>query len=124
MREDRKGPAELDRDEGDDIEIIEVVGLNEDAPPPSDEDPEEIEVHFEGGGPRPAPESAAEGGVSGLADATPSAVALIMGNSLIPRMTASMKKGRKVRFTPSPANSGLSAARRFTTSFTSTSCTE
>jgi molecular chaperone GrpE len=62
MREDRIGPAELERDDSDEIEIIEVVGLNEDAPPPSDEDPDEVEVDFEGGGSRaPDPASGARG---------------------------------------------------------------
>jgi len=60
MTEDHKGPAGLERDEGDEIEIIEVVGLNEDAPASSDVDPEEIEVDFEVGGSatRPGPASA------------------------------------------------------------------
>jgi molecular chaperone GrpE len=74
MREDRKVPAELERDDGDDIEIIEVVGLNEDAPPPSDEDPDEIEVDFEGGGSRVRPASA--GGAQTSAASFPSAVAV------------------------------------------------
>jgi molecular chaperone GrpE len=47
MKEDTKNPAELEAVESDDIEIIEVVGLNDDAPPPSDRDPDEVEVSFD-----------------------------------------------------------------------------
>ena len=75
MREDHKGPAELERDDSDEIEIIEVVGLNEDAPPPSDEDPDEIEVDFEGGGSRPRPELASDSGAPARTVSFPSAVA-------------------------------------------------
>jgi molecular chaperone GrpE len=50
MKEDPKGSAEMEHDDREDIEILEVVGLNEDAPPPSDQDPDEVEVEvdFEG----------------------------------------------------------------------------
>jgi len=76
MREDHKGPAGLERDDSDEIEIIEVVGLNEDAPPPSDEDPDEVEVDFEGGGSRTRPDLASASGAPAPAVSFPSAVAV------------------------------------------------
>jgi molecular chaperone GrpE (heat shock protein) len=76
MSEDRKGHADLDRDDHDDIEIIEVVGLNEDAPPPSDEDPEEVEVSFDGAGPARPAGPLAHDGTAATPRSSPSAVAV------------------------------------------------
>ena len=47
MKDDPKRSAELEALDSEDIEILEVVGLNDDAPPPSDRDLEEVEVSFE-----------------------------------------------------------------------------
>jgi len=45
MKNDRKPSADLELD-SEDIEIIEVVGLEDDAPPPSDRDPDEVDIDF------------------------------------------------------------------------------
>ena len=47
MKEDPHSSAELETIGSDEIEILEVVGLNDDAPPPSDRDLEEVEVSFD-----------------------------------------------------------------------------
>ena len=47
MKDDLNSSADVEALDTDDIEILEVVGLNDDAPPPSDRDIEEIEVSFE-----------------------------------------------------------------------------
>ena len=46
MKNDRKAPLDRESDGADDIEIIEVVGVEDDAPPPSDRDPDEVDVEF------------------------------------------------------------------------------
>ena len=48
-----------DPDPTDDIEILEVVGLDEDGVPVETEDPEDVEVVFEDAPPRPKPKSTA-----------------------------------------------------------------
>ena len=45
MKNDRKA-LERESAGADDIEIIEVVGLEDDAPPPSDRDPDEVDIEF------------------------------------------------------------------------------
>jgi molecular chaperone GrpE len=46
MKNDRKTSLDRETADADDIEIIEVVGLGDDAPPPSDRDPDEVDVDF------------------------------------------------------------------------------
>lgn len=46
MKNDRKVSTNLESLDSEDIEIIEVVGLEDDAPPPSDRDPDEVDVDF------------------------------------------------------------------------------
>jgi molecular chaperone GrpE len=48
-----------DPDPTDDIEILEVVGLDEDGAPVETEDPDDVEVVFEDAPPRPKPRSSA-----------------------------------------------------------------
>jgi len=45
MKSDRKPSTDVGLD-SEDIEIIEVVGVEDDAPPPSDRDPDEVDVDF------------------------------------------------------------------------------
>jgi molecular chaperone GrpE len=47
MKHDSKIGRDLEPDDTDDVEIIEVVGLNDDAPPPSEHDSDEVEVQFD-----------------------------------------------------------------------------
>jgi molecular chaperone GrpE len=49
MDDDLKADRDAPEEEADEIEILEVVGLDEDAPSPPDQDPDEVEVSFDEG---------------------------------------------------------------------------
>src|SRR5262245_45296548 len=75
-----------DPDPTDDIEILEVVGLDEDGVPVETEDPDDVEVVFEDAPPRPKPAS--------IAPARPSAEEIALRERLV-RLQADFENFKK-----------------------------
>ena len=68
MKDDRKSRPEVEEEQGDEIEILEVVGLDEDLPTGSERDAAEIDVSFDEAGGAAVP----AGSPSGDSGAPPS----------------------------------------------------